>query len=166
MRGGGGSSSIFPLFSNFVFGGLIALDAIITDHPQSLLQCNFITYLTQNFTNVFYLPLLNLIAVTFLEALQLCSCFTVICILFLSCPHVHLYMPLLNIINKNSFYGITIKNYVKWNWFQPIMFKTNIIPSLLYLNYPKPVEIACCHEYLFRDANTQNNARMPFTVKV
>lgn len=57
-------------------------------------------------------------------------------------------MPLLNIIEKTNFYGITIKNYAKLNWFQPITFKISIMPLLLHLNYPKSVEIIGWHKYL------------------
>lgn len=43
------------------------------------------------------------------------------------------------------------------------MFQTG--PSVLYLNYPKPVEIVCCHECLFRVANIQNNAGLQLKVQ-
>lgn len=43
------------------------------------------------------------------------------------------------------------------------MFQTG--PSVLYLNYLKPVEIVCCHECLFRVANIQNNAGLQLKVQ-
>jgi len=160
----GFSASIFP--SSQIF--LLPLFSFLYNYNcQSLASVQLHTLPYIQFHKCISSAKSNLVAVTMFFKNHFRSVVVLLrSVLFISCPHMHLCMPLLSVIDNNSFYGITIKNYIKWNWFQSIMFKTNIIPSLLYLNYPKTVEMICCHEYLFRDANIQNNARIQFTVEV